>query len=453
MEKNGLSYYLLTTNNLLAIYAIEFSGGLMRTDDKNTWRYGSGSKDAARLSTLMANTGTTGDSSTRASIPMPPLEREGEDKWDVRGAMTLEGYQRLRKGYERGINPEALERMEGEGARQFPAAAPPYNVPLRPEEEPAPAPHAERYVQSTEEYEGDETHYAVQAQADYSHRRVVYGDDPVAPAVEDVRVERSGETAAPRSRRMGPIAVTLVLLIGIVGALLLYGGGMEYIADFFGAKNAVVDENLTLVTERPGAEPQVDPSGALAPGEEMEMSAQNEVSEAQAEGDADGAAAQAAMEAEKVREEERRELEEKNAAEKKQRELTAAAQEKAQRAKEEAKKSPEKTTAKPVVASTTTATKPTTAKPAATTKPTATKPQGTGTKAFAVQVRATPDKEEADRVARALRAKGGADVHVVASEKDGETMYRVRFGSFGSAEEGKAKAGEMGYANVWVIKR
>ncbi len=70
-----------------------------------------------------------------------------------------------------------------------------------------------------------------------------------------------------------------------------------------------------------------------------------------------------------------------------------------------------------------------------------------------MQVRATPNKEEADRVARSLRAKGGSDVHIIATEKDGETVYRVRFGAFGSAAEGKAKAGEMGFANVWVIKR
>lgn len=430
----------------------------MRTDSGNKWEYGNGSKDAARLSLLMANTGASGDSSTRSSIPLPPLEREGEAKWDARGAMTLEGYQRLRRGYERGINPEALERMEEhEGTRQFPAAAPPYNVPVRTEQEDV---HTHAGAEYGEAYEGAATQYNAHRQADYPQHRLVYGDDPVDAAAP--MIEPHENDTVRRPRRMGPIAVTLVLLIGIVGALLLYGGGVEYIADLFRGEKPVVDENLTLITERPGAEPEIDPSGALAPGEEMEMSGESETVVAEAEemnaiqeGTATSAdlSVQAATDAEKDREEERA-LAAKAAAEKAQREQLA--EQKAQRAKEEAKKAAEKKAqTKPTATAQAPAVQTTrpTVKPVSTSKTTTAKPQGSATKAFTVQVRATPNKEEADRVARSLRAKGGADVHVVASEKDGETMYRVRFGSFGSAEEGKAKAGEMGYANVWVIKR
>lgn len=415
----------------------------MRPENSNRWEYGNGSKDAARISTLMGNTGGSGDPSTRPSIPMPSME--GERKWDARGAMTLEGYQRLRRGYERGINPEALERMEeqGEGTRQFPQPAPPYDVPLRTQND------ADYDVADTDEqYNGS----GAMAQSSYEGPRAVYGEDPQTTGERSVERPRPVEQARPR--RMGPIAVTLVLLVGIVGALLLYAGGIEYLTDFFRGEKPSVDENLTLVTERPGAAPAVDPAGTPAPGEAMEMDviaaaagADPEVPEEGAIPEDDDAVVQGAMEAEKARREELLLAEKKKAEEARLAKEKADAELKAKeaRAKKEAEKAKAKQTAAPAP----------TVKPvtAAAAKPAPAKPQAASAKSFTVQVRATPNKEEADRVARSLRAKGGADVHIIAAEKDGETVYRVRFGSFGSAEEGKAKAGEMGFANVWVIKR
>lgn len=415
----------------------------MRPENSNRWEYGNGSKDAARISTLMGNTGGSADPSTRPSIPMPSMEEQR--KWDARGAMTLEGYQRLRRGYERGINPEALEKMEeqGEGTRQFPQPAPPYDVPVR--------------AQTDPEYDAADTNgqyngSAETAHASYGERRVVYGDDP--QGAYEMPIERPRPVQQARPRRMGPIAVTLVLLVGAVGALLLYAGGMEYLTDFFRGEKPPADENLTLVTERPGAAPAVDPAGTPAPGEAMEMDAiaaaagaDPEVSEEDAIPEDEEEMVRAAMEAEKTRREELLLAEKKKAEEARLAKEKADAELKAKEAR--AKKEAEKAKAKQTAAAAPTV-KPVTA-PAA--KPAPAKTQTASAKAFTVQVRATPNKEEADRVARSLRAKGGSDVHIIATEKDGETVYRVRFGAFGSAAEGKAKAGEMGFANVWVIKR
>ena len=110
-----------------------------------------------------------------------------------------------------------------------------------------------------------------------------------------------------------------------------------------------------------------------------------------------------------------------------------------------------------------TSTKTTTTTTASTTKPTATKAatprtvttttpsSGTSSGRYSVQVRATPDRKEADRIAAKLRAKGGANVQVVTADQNGAKVYRVRFGAFGSSDDARTKAAAMGYENVWVV--
>ena len=71
---------------------------------------------------------------------------------------------------------------------------------------------------------------------------------------------------------------------------------------------------------------------------------------------------------------------------------------------------------------------------------------------YLVQVRATPDESEAKLIARRLRSRGAAGVAIVPSEKNGTTLYRVRFTSTGS-DEAKELASKAGYGNVWVMKQ
>jgi cell division septation protein DedD len=80
---------------------------------------------------------------------------------------------------------------------------------------------------------------------------------------------------------------------------------------------------------------------------------------------------------------------------------------------------------------------------------TAVRPKG----AYVVQVRATPDRAEADRLASRLRAKGAGGVTVTTSTKDGRTLYRVRYGAFSTADDAKAAARRDGHSDAWVTPR
>ena len=98
------------------------------------------------------------------------------------------------------------------------------------------------------------------------------------------------------------------------------------------------------------------------------------------------------------------------------------------------------------------------AKPAKPAKPTddaakskaATKPANA---TYTVQVRATTDEAEANRIARKLRAKGVKDVKVDLSQKNGVATYRVRYGAFSSSTEAKSSAGRAGVGDAWVVKK
>ena len=359
-------------------------------------------RDASRLGALINRGEEENLRNPENSIPMPGLDAEGEEEvWNASGAMTLNDYQRLRKGYERGINPEALERMEeSRNEADLPPASSFEPVPLRIEPE------------------------------------VVWEPEAVEP-------ERSA-----RRRGIGPIALTAILLVGIFGALILYAGGVAYITGLFTGEEEIVEENPTLVTERPQDQEEVDPVGALTPGEEMEL--------------ADAAAEEegAEEEAERRKKEEEEALKDKEKAEalRKEKEKEAAAlkakEEKASKKQEPvAAEKPERVAVKSTVeepkegADRTTVL---TAKPETKSEPAKSAPT---TGRYTVQVGATPDRSEADRIASRIRSKGGSGVQVITTEKNGETLYRVRFGTFGSQEEAKSKAGEMGFGDVWVVKK
>ncbi|MCB0713567.1 MAG: SPOR domain-containing protein [Ignavibacteriae bacterium] len=365
-------------------------------------------RDASRLGALINRGEEDGSRTVGNSIPMPGFEGAGEDApeevWNASGAMTLNDYQRLRRGYERGINPEALERMEEaqtvtELPRPVVSSAPPIRI-----------------------------------------------EPEVWREPETVEVE---EIESTRKRGIGPVAVTAILLVGIFGALILYAGGVAYITGLFTGDEPVSEENLTMVTERPQDQvEEIDPTGALTPGEEMELADQEATESEEKEA------------AEKKRQEEEQLAKEKEKerleAERKEKEATALKAQKEATEKKETlptTQKPERAIVKAQVeepkegsdrTTVLTATPPSKQEVAKTTS-TAGK--------YTVQVGATPDKSEADRIAARVRSKGGSNVQVIASEKNGEKIYRVRFGSFGTQEEAKAKAIGMGFGDIWVVKK
>lgn len=363
-------------------------------------------RDAARLSMLMGSEhASSGTEAGGASIPMPELEETREDVWNAQEAMTEEGYQRVRKGYERVINPDALERMEEHqgSVQQFPPPAPSYRE---------------------------------------SREQVAESEPEVAP--QRIRIEPETQwqpTTRVRRGKIGPVAVTLILLVSITGGLLLYAGGAEYLGGLFGSGQAEPEENLTLITERPGAigeagseQNQSAEFAVLSEVEEPDVpaSAIEEQGVEEAEEAAQRAAREQAEAEEQARAQERA-LQEEEARRKK-----AEAEEAQRRQALEEKKRQE-------------AARKEAEKKAAAVK--AAVPETTGSGAWAVQVMATADKAEADRVARALRSKGGADVHVIVTDKSDGTLYRVRFGAFDSQSEAKKMAGALGYSDVWVVKK
>ena len=365
-------------------------------------------RDASRLGALMNRGEEDGNRRIGKSIPMPGFDESdhesSEEVWNASGAMTLNDYQRLRKGYERGINPEALERMEeAQGVTETPP--PPLSTapPIRIEPEIWYEPEAEM-------------------------------EEPI------------------RKRGIGPVTITAILLVGIFGALILYAGGVAYITGLFKGEEPVQGENLTMVTERPNAgQEMIDPNGALTPGEEMELEDEAVVEEDETQKEQEEAT-RLAQEEEKKRKEEEQKIalqKEKEAAA-----LKAQKEAAAKKAAEEARK-PERITLQSGAEEPKEGADRTTTLTAASesrTKLEPAKSTSTGGK-YTVQVGATPDKSEADRIASRVRSKGGSNVQVISTEKNGETIYRVRFGSFGSQDEAKTKAGEMGFGDVWVVKR
>ncbi|MGE3801499.1 MAG: SPOR domain-containing protein [Candidatus Kapaibacterium sp.] len=367
-------------------------------------------RDASRLGALINRGEEDGSRAVGNSIPMPGFEGAGEDApeevWNASGAMTLNDYQRLRRGYERGINPEALERMEEaqtvtELPRPVVSAAPPIRI-----------------------------------------------EPEVWREPETVEIE---EIKSTRKRGIGPVAVTAILLVGIFGALILYAGGVAYITGLFTGDEPVTEENLTMVTERPRDQvEEIDPTEALTPGEEMELADQEATESEEKE-----AAEKKRQEEEKLAKEKEKERLEAERKEKEAAALKAQQEGAEKKAALAATQKPERVIVKAQPeepkegADRTTVL---TAKPESQTKQELAKTTSTAGK-YTVQVGATPDKSEADRIAARVRSKGGSNVQVIASEKNGEKIYRVRFGSFGTQEEAKAKAGEMGFGDVWVVKR
>ena len=400
----------------------------MRSNDHESQENGrtGRARDEARLSSLMGNGDDSESNAERSSIPMPGFEQNinSEEAWNPRESMSEEGYERLRKGYERGINPVALEQMEEHqgSVRQFPPPAPSY---------------------------AESTTYGAGAESDVASSGL--RKEPLSQWEPDV---------AKHQGRIGPVAVAILLFVGITGGLLLYAGGAEYIGNLFTGSPEEPEENLTLVTERPYTGEDVQSARIMISDGEDEVSGEgvpeDVASEANTEIEADISSANdipdlntqgsdnSALEEARIREEALRE-EQRLAAVEEQRRKDAAEALAARRAQEKAREQAvasraEQTTTRPAVDKSETRVKPVVS-------------ETTGAGSWVVQVIATQDKAEADRVARALRTKGGKDVHVVVTDKADETMYRVRFGSFTSQAEAKTNAGALGYKNVWVVKQ
>jgi len=317
------------------------------------------------------------------------------------GGLSVGDYQRLRRGYERTINPEALQRMnQGE-------------------------PEGVASVQTS--------------------RRVVRIRPETWVPTDSGREwrEEYREESGRRGGRIGPIAIFLILLVGLVGGLVLYAGGAEFIAGLFGETEEEYGEDLTLVTERPGADLEerslAQTPGDMVSGEEGDEGVIEEEEE-QVVPEEDLAAA----EAEERRLEQERERARQEAEERRAEERRVAA---AERTRES---SPARET--PAIESTGEREVTPSPRSNATSTPTLQTPSSTSGR-YVAQVGATPDRTEADRIAARLRARGGSSVTVVATEKNGAPIYRVRFGAFTSEAEARQKSSELGFGDVWVIQR
>jgi len=346
-----------------------------------------------------------------SSIPLPSLDEkgrtEGDELWNASGAMTLEDYQRLRKGYERGINPEALEQIEGAQRdvpkeRAVPGDPSPERIPplrIRPE---IWSPQSERVTMKVDESE--------------------------------------------KKRRIGPLGMTAILLVGIFGALILYAGSVAYITGLFSSEEPLIEENLTLVTDRPQLETEIDSDESLTPGEKMELSDQVEEEAGEAEENLNDEVEELSEEDVGFVNEEQEEKQEKKtepeAAEREPDERTSATPSELVDKGDELKEGVDRTT---VLSSEK-------ENDGSSTTERAIKPFSSSTK-YTIQVGATPDKSEADRLAARVRSKGGSNVKVITTKKSGETLYRIRFGSFESQDEAKSKASAMGFRDVWVVKK
>lgn len=428
-----------------------------------------GARDAARLRSLMNESDEQGSSATGASIPMPELHirrsgdpeiardgaRDGATDADgtpapSAGTMTLDGYRRLRQSYERGINADALQRLDQQRRKET-------DAPATAHYEQAAGDHQDRERVVSPAVTPTATVAApVQSIADYDHnaanisyrRQIAEANGRLA---HESRYERNDYVPDEKPRRGGigrVVAGGSALVVGIGLAVVLYAGGAEQISLWLGGeREGIPDEDLTLVTERP-TEASVLP--APTPGEAIA----NDTALRPVETEAADAEREQLLAVTDTREEMS-----VPASETRTRDLPGNAAKPAERdAAKPAKPEPTATrdakpatttatatAAKPKPATTTTATTTTAAKP----KPAATTARGGQ---YVVQVHASDDKSEADRIASSLRSKGGSNVRIVETTKNGATIYRVRFGGFTSEDEAKKKAATMGYGSVWVVK-
>lgn len=298
--------------------------------------------------------------------------------------LSVGDYSRLKKGYERGISPDALERMAREEAASAPEGT------------------ADRPSEPT---------------------RVIRPVAYVPRDFEKVAAERRRQ-----SRRIGPIGIFLIGTVGIVGGLFLYAGGVDIIESWFASAPEEVLENPTLVTERPDTAGDniaaVDPAAVVEDEGEGDEEILDEPAEPVVDEEPDVPIENVLPEAERraeavatTRTEQSREQEGPGTA-------PAAA-------REERSGGPDVTDLTPTTSSRST----------------------TSSSRYSAQIGATPDRAEADRIAATLRSRGGSNVVVQKAERNGETIYRVRFGSFGSEDEAKRKAIDLGYRDIWVTKQ
>jgi cell division septation protein DedD len=269
--------------------------------------------------------------------------------------------------------------------------------------------------------------------------------EPDHPLYAPAESERDlPELSDKRKGRLGPVAVTFILMTGIVGALALYAGGIDSIAGLFASQQSQSQEDLTRITARPETETESDLDGGPTPSETFAEEEEAPSSAAPDDGSqeaADGTTVETDG-TERVAEEENDgagpEADRKsNALDKESRTAPASssrASSKPSRQTPTAQSENERTVQNTSIES---ARSEVAARNAST---------------YTVQVGATTDKSEAERVAADARARGGSGVRLIETTKNGKPLYRIRFGSFSSEEEAIATARSIGFSDVWVVE-
>ena len=349
-----------------------------------------------------------------------------------RTPLSIDDYRRLRQGYERGINPDALEKIGQNGGDATGGA-----TPQRPAMSATTSRDAEHLATGGAGAVGaSSTRPTPEAEVmpveNLDEARAAGRVVTIRPETYTPRESLVPDRRSSRAGRIGPIGILLIGAVGIFGGLFLYAGGSDVIASWFSETEEQVDENPTLVTERPGAFVDgVLPDESPTPGEEMAATEEEEGVEE---------AVLAAAEEEEIAEPDPVDQTEQvvasipSSSERETEAVTPSVTEQestgAPRATETAEETvvesrPEPTDLTPTSAA--------------------------STRRYVAQVGATSDRAEADRIAAALRSRGGSGVRIESAEKNGETIYRVRFGSFTSEEEARRSGSKLGYPSVWVV--
>ena len=71
---------------------------------------------------------------------------------------------------------------------------------------------------------------------------------------------------------------------------------------------------------------------------------------------------------------------------------------------------------------------------------------------YVIQVYASPSADDADEWLQQLRKRSINDGFISSQSVRGQTWYRVRFGKFTTRDEADARASQLGFSNVWVVR-
>jgi cell division septation protein DedD len=71
---------------------------------------------------------------------------------------------------------------------------------------------------------------------------------------------------------------------------------------------------------------------------------------------------------------------------------------------------------------------------------------------YVIQVYSSPSADDADEWLQQLRKRSINDGFISSQSVRGQTWYRVRFGKFATRDEADARASQLGFSNVWVVR-